>query len=140
MTITQLERAFEKCNKVLISLQKAVVKPTQDDLTHIDATIQRFEFSFELFWLLLKRILFLQGLEINFPKEVLRTGYRSQLINDETVWIKMLNDRNQTSHSYNHDLAEEIYHRIKTIYYPLLQKTYTELYHQFGATQTSTEH
>ena len=61
-----------------------------------------------------------RGLELNYPKEIIQEAFILRLINDEDIWIKMLRDRNMTSHTYDEKLADEIYHRIK-LYVPLLR-------------------
>jgi hypothetical protein len=43
--------------KALQSLEAIAFKPFQKDRSNIDATIQRFEFTIELFWKTLKTIL-----------------------------------------------------------------------------------
>lgn len=53
----KMEWGFLKLGKALISLEKIIVKPDQEDRSNIDAAIQRFEFTIELFWKLLKNIL-----------------------------------------------------------------------------------
>ena len=40
----------------------------------------------------------------------------------------MLQDRNLTSHTYNEDLADEIYQRIISDYYPLLESAVQRLF------------
>ncbi len=42
---------------------------------------------------------------------------------EEAVWLNMLKERNLTSHSYDEDLADQIFSRIQ-IYVPLLRKTF----------------
>jgi nucleotidyltransferase substrate binding protein (TIGR01987 family) len=111
---------FEKFEKALISLEAIYLKPMQDDRSNVDATIQRFEFTFELAWKFLKDYFFEQGIELNYPKEVLQQAFKVDLISDEQLWIKMLNDRNMTSHTYNEKLADEIYCSIK-LYVPNLR-------------------
>jgi nucleotidyltransferase substrate binding protein (TIGR01987 family) len=111
---------FEKFEKALISLEAIYLKPMQDDRSNVDATIQRFEFTFELAWKFLKDYFFEQGIELNYPKEVLQQAFKVDLISDERVWLKMLNDRNMTSHTYNQQLADEIYCSIK-LYVPDLR-------------------
>jgi len=79
----------------------------------IDGTIQRFEFCFELCWKGLQVILFeYEGIEAKSPKQVLREAYALNLIDNEEVWITMLNDRNLTSHTYKEELALQIYQSI----------------------------
>ena len=99
------------------------IKDVDPDRGYIDATIQRFEFSVELFWKLLKRLLSDLGQETSHPKEVLKEAFTSGLIDQEQEWIRMLNDRNETSHTYDEELADAIYGRIKTTYIPMMEKT-----------------
>ena len=111
---------FEKFQKALISLESVYLKPMQEDRTNIDATIQRFEFTFELSWKFLKEFFFERGLDLNYPKEIIKEAFSVNLIDDEGLWIKMLRDRNMTSHTYNEKLADEIFSRIK-LYVPELR-------------------
>ena len=90
---------FEKFQKALISLEAVYLKPMQEDRVNIDATIQRFEFTFELSWKFLKDFFFERGLELNYPKEIIKEAFSVNLIDDENLWIKMLRDRNMTSHT-----------------------------------------
>ena len=121
MKDARLDTAFVAAEKALKVLKVALDKPMEEDRTNVDATIQRFEFSVELFWKLLKRILATRGIEKQYPRDVLQQAYAGSLIDNETLWLSMLQDRNLTSHTYNEDLAREIYARIKT-YYPALKK------------------
>ena len=78
----------------------------------VDGTIRRFEFTFELFWKVLQRLLADQGIPANSPKAVLQHGFRLGWLENEVIWLKMLDDRNLTSHPYREALALEIYRRI----------------------------
>lgn len=112
---------FEKFQKALLSLEAIYLKPMQDDRSNVDATIQRFEFTFELAWKFLKNYFSERGIELNYPKEVFKEAFNVNLISNEDVWIKMLQDRNMTSHTYDEKLADEIYLRIK-LYVPELRR------------------
>lgn len=105
---------LEKFNKTLISLEAIYLKPMQEDRSNIDATIQRFEFTFELAWKFLKDYFAERDIELNYPKEVLQEAFKVSIIRHEDVWVKMLHDRNMTSHTYDEKLADEIHIRIKT--------------------------
>ena len=88
-----------------------------------DAVIQRFEFTFELAWKTLKLYLEQQGHELGGPRPVLKKAFADGLIptqNEADVWLRMLEDRNQTSHTYLEPLAERIYAAIIQEYSPLL--------------------
>ena len=113
-SMENLGRALERLNEVL-----------QEERTHfmIDATIQRFEFTIELFWKTLKRQLAFEGIEATTPRETIKHAYRNGWLSKESLWIDMLNDRNRTSHIYSEDMASEIYDHIKD-YHNELTNTY----------------
>ncbi len=119
MLKTQIK--FEKFCKALATLEAIYLKPVMDDRANIDATIQRFEFTFELGWKFLKDYFEEKGVVLNYPKEIIQEAFAAGLINDERLWLQMLSDRNMTFHTYNEKLADEIYERIKK-YVPELKK------------------
>lgn len=77
-----------------------------------DAAIQRFEFSFELCWKTARRFAKAEGLEVGSPREAVKTAARLGWIADDPTWLRMLEDRKRTSHTYNEATAEEIYSRL----------------------------
>lgn len=107
----------EKFKKALIALEAIYLKPMQADRSNIDATIQRFEFTFELAWKFLKEYFLERDIILNYPKEVIQEAYHMHLIDHEEIWVNMLKDRNLTSHTYDEKLAEAIHGRI-TLYVP----------------------
>lgn len=131
MTNDKIESRLIKVSKALIALEEIAFIPVTKDRAYIDATIQRYEFTIELFWKFLKAILESKGVEVQYPKDVLKESYQGQLIDDEAIWLSMLNDRNLTSHTYDEALADQIYGRIQT-YIPILRKTFEHLIKDFG--------
>jgi nucleotidyltransferase substrate binding protein (TIGR01987 family) len=125
-----INESFQKTEKALIALENIVKKPQDPDRSNIDATIQRFEFTIELFWKLLKKLLLAKGVSTQYPRDVLQEAFRGNMIDDEQIWINMLNDRNQTSHTYDEDLADQIYKHI-VIYTPIFRKTLSNLKEKF---------
>lgn len=122
--MSKSEIKFEKFQKALISLESIYLKPMQDDRSNVDAVIQRFEFTFELAWKFLKDYFFERGIELHYPKEVIQQAFYANLIENENLWVRMLKDRNMTSHTYNEELADEIFLRIK-LYVPELRNLLT---------------
>jgi nucleotidyltransferase substrate binding protein (TIGR01987 family) len=119
--MSKIKIKYEKFSKALTALEAIYLKPyPTNDRIIIDACIQRFEFTFELAWKLLKDYFALEGILLNFPKEVLKEAYAIGLIEHEQLWLQMLNDRNLSSHTYNEKLADEIFQHIKN-YVPLLK-------------------
>ena len=107
--------------RLSFKLEAIYLKKVTEDEAYIDATIQRFEFTFELAWKFLKEYFSQMGIILNYPKEVIKDAYAAGIINDEDLWIHMLLDRNMTSPTYDEKLANEIYSRIKN-YVPELRK------------------
>jgi nucleotidyltransferase substrate binding protein (TIGR01987 family) len=74
-----------------------------------DASIQRFEYNFELAWKTVKRYSEAEGTIVNSPREAFREAFKLGLFQQEEVWLAMIEDRNRTTHTYNEKTAEEIY-------------------------------
>ena len=118
------ERFIERQTDVRESasrLAEAVAQPESDLIR--DATIQRFEFTFEVVWKTLKLYLERQGHECGGPRPTLKKAFAENLIptpEEADVWLQMIEDRNLTSHAYDEALANRIYRRIVQDYAPLL--------------------
>ncbi len=118
--------SFNQLEKALQRLKQMLDRPADADRANVDASIQRFEFCIELSWKALKRLLFDLGKEVNFPKEILQEAFQGHLIDDEISWILMLTDRNQTSHTYDEELADQIFNRLPG-HLQVMQETYQKL-------------
>lgn len=112
---------FEDFRSALKRLEEGIsIEPDKDII--IDGAIQRFEFVFELSWKLMREYLKYTGLEINNPRGVIKYAYQNGIIEDGDKWLKMLSDRNMTSHLYNQKMAQKIYQNIKFEYVELFRK------------------
>jgi nucleotidyltransferase substrate binding protein (TIGR01987 family) len=88
-------------------LERAVAQPQSEFMR--DATIQRFEFCYELAWKMLKLKLEQEGISVLTPKQALREALQAGLIDDGNVWSEIQRYRNLTSHTYDEKLADEVY-------------------------------
>lgn len=99
-----------------------------EDLTQLEqeGAIQRFEFTFELSWQLLKDRMEFDGLVISpvTPRNVIRSAAATGLIEDGQTWIDMLIDRNSTSHTYDFATFETVLRNIQTRYLTILNDLY----------------
>jgi len=103
--------------KALFRLKEALEEDTSNPLLY-DAVIQRFEFTYELAWKLLKAYLELEGIsDVNTPRKVFKEAFSAGLIGDGDVWISMIEDRNLTVHTYDEKIAQQIYLRVKEKYF-----------------------
>ena len=110
---------IEKFNQAVERLKEAV--QTAKSQLEKDGTIQRFEFTVELLWKTLKAILSYQGIECYSPRDCIKKAYRYGIIEDNEIFLDMLEDLNLSSHIYSQTTAEEIFERIKTVYVKFLK-------------------
>ena len=113
------------------SLLCAVFEQEVDELNDLEreGVIQRFEFTFELAWNMLKDRLEYDGVVMDSvtPRNVIRTAAATGLITDGQTWIDMLDDRRNTSHRYDVDLLESVLDNIRDNYLPVLDVLYRRL-------------
>lgn len=105
-----MNRRRESFTKAVGRLGEALAGPV--DALRRDASIQRFEFCFELAWKCVQEAARAEGLDCASPKDCMRTAYRKNWLQDERGWLAMLEDRNRTSHTYDERLAAEVYERL----------------------------
>jgi nucleotidyltransferase substrate binding protein (TIGR01987 family) len=114
------DRIFEKMEnykQALLRLEEAL-KEKEPDQFVFDATIKRFEFTYELGWKLMKAVIEYKGGEnVLFPRDVFKEAFAKGMLKNGEVWLEMLKDRNLSSHTYNQEMAREVYQRIKNKYF-----------------------
>ena len=93
--------------KALAQLEKAAALPKNDIVR--DSVIQRFEFTHELSWKMLKLKLEAEGLPVRTPRETVQEALQAGLIEDGNLWTDMQKKRNLTSHTYHEKLADDVY-------------------------------
>lgn len=94
----------------LKSLEEVLKEPKSDIVR--DATVQRFEYTYELAWKIAKRHLKWAGAFRAEPathRELLREAANYGLIHDAEIWFEYYQARNKTSHTYDEETAEEVY-------------------------------
>ena len=104
--LTALRRALASLER---GATRALGAPDDEELR--DAMIQRFEYTYELCWRMLKRYLQqvvpdttrLDGLSF---RELLREGAERGLIAEIEPWLQYRHQRNQTSHVHNAATAQ----------------------------------
>ena len=106
--------ALNQFEKAVKTLQKGV-KEAKSEL-ETDGVIKRFEYTFELLWKTLKIVLYEQGHDCNSPKECMKIAFRKGLINNETIFLEILEARNLTTHTYSNSNSGRIFIRIKNYY------------------------
>lgn len=120
MTVERIHLKWENYHRALGRLQTALEKDADTDDMYLDATIQRFEFCFELAWKLMKVVLEYEGSEVNSPRSTIREAWKQGLIADAEAWLDMMEKRNLSAHTYDEHSAWGIYRVVKERYIALL--------------------
>lgn len=122
MLINRVKDRFKDFQSAFTRLTEATNLNEKNDIV-VDAVIQRFEFTFELSWKLMKSYLEYEGVEdAQTPRSTIKAAFKYNLIKNGDDWIDMMLDRNKTSHVYDETLALEIYDRIKSHHLALLEE------------------
>lgn len=127
----KLRRRLEGAEKALKTLGKILREPYSVIVR--DATIQRFEYTFEIFWKLTKEYLYnYEGFECNSPKSCFRVALSVGLLSEEQTitCLEMTDDRNLTVHIYIEEVAENIYGKIRD-YYELMDIVFNRVKKKF---------
>ena len=105
--MTKLEYLIKELKKANQRLKEATKsRPTR---MNKDATIQRFEFTFELTWKTIQEYVRDQGFDCKSPKSCIREGARLEIIDNPEKWFEFLKARNLVAHTYNEKLSDKIY-------------------------------
>jgi nucleotidyltransferase substrate binding protein (TIGR01987 family) len=131
------EQRFSNFNKAMSKLEESVAyithnfidgddKLKSEDLGSVvdelikEGLIQRFEYTHELAWNVMKDYAFFQGNStIGGSRDATREAYKLQLIERADVWMDMIQSRNKTSHTNDENTANEIFDKIINDYFPL---------------------
>jgi nucleotidyltransferase substrate binding protein (TIGR01987 family) len=129
------EQRFSNFNKALKKLTEAVdyiktdlakhetdldSENAEDILDEIlkEGLIQRFEYTHELAWKVMKDFLSEIGdIKIYGSKDATREAFKAEIIENGDVWMEMIKSRNKSSHTYNEETADEIYTKIINEYH-----------------------
>ena len=117
---------FNNYRKALAKLTQAVEllsgqvsrEETVDELLQ-EGLIQRFEYTHELAWKVMKDYAEYQGYtDVRGSRDAIRKALERDLI-DDSRWMETIEDRNLTVHNYDNEVATEIYENIMQTYHPL---------------------
>jgi nucleotidyltransferase substrate binding protein (TIGR01987 family) len=126
------QQRFSNFNKALKKLTEAVsyiksaAKAGSDDLGDVvdeiikEGLIQRFEYTYELAWNVMKDYSYFQGdssIAAGGSRDAIRYAFNAGLIENGELWMEMIKSRQQTTHMYDEHTANEIYQKIINDYH-----------------------
>ena len=90
-----------------LNIQNELIEDGFEDIV-LDLIVKRFEFTYEMSWKALKRYLDFLGIEAKSPRGVFKEAYAQGILEEERVWLDMLEQRNISSHIYDEFEIREI--------------------------------
>ncbi len=113
------QQRFANYRKALSRLQKFIDKGDLNELEE-QGLIQAFEFTHELAWNVIKDYFAYQrNPDITGSRDAVREAFQKGLITDGEGWMEMIKSRNQSSHTYNEEIAKEIRDKVFDQYFGL---------------------
>jgi len=113
LDLSALEKAVASLEK---ALTRATGSPGDEELR--DAAIQRFEYTYELCWKMVKRRTEVDAAvpadvdALSFPA-LMREAAERGLVTDVTQWLEYREQRNITAHTYDAAKAQSVFETIR---------------------------
>jgi nucleotidyltransferase substrate binding protein (TIGR01987 family) len=119
-----LKRAFLLLKEVMQILQERKLTALEQE-----GLIQRFEYTWELTWKVLKDYLEYSGIVLDTitARSVIKEALAAKIIDNGDIWMDALDARNKMSHTYNYKDFEKIIISIEKNYYPELENFYLKM-------------
>lgn len=130
INIPRWEQRLDSYHKALARLAEIVGASKKRALNDFerDGLVQRFEFTHELSWKLMKAYAEYQGFDgIGGSRDATRKAFEMSLISDGQSWMDMIKSRNETSHNYDGSMADDVVDSIINRFYPLLAEFYQKM-------------
>ena len=125
MSDIRWKQRFNNYIKAFQTLVAAVELARTRELSPLEqqGLIQSFEFTHELAWNVLKDYLEEKGITgLIGSKDATRAAFKAGLIEQGEDWMKMIADRNRTSHTYAPQVAQAVAENILERFYPAFEK------------------
>ena len=134
------KQRFNNYLKALQTLDEAFALTQTRALSRLEqqGLIQSFEFTHELAWNVLKDYLSDQGIAgLIGSKDATRSAFKAGLVTEGEDWMRMIADRNLTSHTYDQATAQAIVDNILARYYPAFKALASTFMGRFQQTDAS---
>lgn len=112
------QQRFENYLKAFGQLQSALsVYDASADALIKEGILQRFEFTHELAWKVMKDYLEYEGHQgVTGSRSASRLAFNLGLVTDGQVWMDMIESRNRTVHTYDERILEEEFAKVQNRY------------------------
>ncbi len=118
------KQRFQNFEKAFLRLKEALEMKKLNELER-NGLIQRFEFTLDLSWKVMKDFLEEKGFSFKpSPKDTFRLAQENNYINYAQALIDGLDIRNELSHDYDGEKFEKSEGQLREETYPALEKLY----------------
>ena len=116
------QQRFQNYQKALGQLTSALAQYDEHAEALIkEGILQRFEFTHELAWKMLKDYLEYEGHQgITGSRSARRLAFSLGLVSDGQIWMDMIESRNRTVHTYDERVLEQEFAKVQQAYAPAL--------------------
>lgn len=106
---SKIDVALSNYRKALSNLEKFIQMPIQNERDKA-GIIQAFEYTYECAWKSIQKKAEPHNLQIGSPRQAFQAAFQLGWISepDHRSWLKMVDDRNLTSHTYRVELADQV--------------------------------
>jgi nucleotidyltransferase substrate binding protein (TIGR01987 family) len=121
--LQQFTKAEQRLSEALVDGYEALSRLEQEGV------IQRFEYTFELAWKVLKDLLFYEGFDVKSPREVIRQAFEAEYLTeaDTETALDALEKRNLLTHTYEESTMLEALELIEGQFQPMLNRLFKTL-------------
>lgn len=116
-------------DKALTRLEEVAARRYSED--NRDITILQFILVYELSWKSLMFLLSEEGVEASAPREAFSQAYRQSWLQDERLWLDVIQNRNRVAHTYSEQTAMAVYDDIRRCA-PEIRRAHTFLKQKFA--------
>lgn len=124
------KQRLETYHKALNRLKEVIDLKQSRPLSALekDGMVQRFEYTQELAWKVLKNYIEYQGGErLVGSRDTIRQAFSMGLILNPDPWFDMLESRNETVEVYDEGIEDELINKIILNYFPILKDLYSHI-------------
>lgn len=116
--LATFQRALGRLEEVVTLQRQRQLSPLEKD-----GMIQRFEYTQELAWKVLKNYIEYQGGErLAGSRDTIRQAFALGIITNADPWFDMLESRNETSHVYDEDTENDLLDKITKTYLSIMRE------------------
>ena len=126
---------FEIFCKTLDNLEEITRRHPPYDVVVTAGLCSLFTQCFEQSWRAMKEYLSQEGrAEANTgsPRQILKISYQAGLIQDESGWMKAMEERKLEIYTFNREVADTLINDTRSLFLPLFRKLRIELERRYG--------